>query len=73
MVKTFQNLLQNRMFYIFKLGMQHGGLKLYKVCIYGDPVDLDLFYGKVKFGNLGFSIGKSVNSRFFQKLEMPVT
>ena len=21
--------------------------------------DLDLFYGKVKFGNLGFSIGKS--------------
>ena len=24
--------------------------------------DLDLFYGKVKFGNLGFSIGKSENS-----------
>ena len=24
-------------------------------------VDLDLFYGKVKFGNLGFSIGKSEN------------
>ena len=29
-------------------------------------VDLDLFYGKVKFGNLGFSIGKSENCWFFQ-------
>ena len=28
--------------------------------------DLDLFYGKVKFGNLGFSIGKSENSGFFR-------
>ena len=28
--------------------------------------DLDLFYGKVKFGNLGFSIGKSEISRFFR-------
>ena len=28
-------------------------------------VDLDLFYSKVKFGNLGFSIGKSENSGFF--------
>ena len=28
--------------------------------------DLDLFYGKVKFGNLGFSIGKSVNNAFFR-------
>ena len=27
-------------------------------------VDLDLFNGKVKFGNLGFSIGKSENSGF---------
>ena len=26
----------------------------------------DLFYGKVKFGNLGFSIGKSENSGFFR-------
>ena len=26
----------------------------------------DIFYGKVKFGNLGFSIGKSENSRFFR-------
>ena len=29
--------------------------------------DLDLFYGKVKFGNLGFSMGKSENSGFFRK------
>ena len=27
-------------------------------------VDLDLFYGKVKFENLGFSIGKGENSGF---------
>ena len=35
--------------------------------------DLDLFYGKVKFGNLGFSMGKSENSGFFLKLLQPVT
>ena len=29
--------------------------------------DLDLFYGKVKFGNLGFSVGKRENSAFFRK------
>ena len=29
-------------------------------------VDLDLFYGKVKFGNLGFSMGKSENCWFFR-------
>ena len=28
--------------------------------------DLDLFYGKVKFGYLGFSKGKSENSGFFR-------
>ena len=28
--------------------------------------DLDLFYNNVKFGNLGFSIGKSENSGFFR-------
>ena len=31
-------------------------------------VDLDLFYGKVKFGNLGFSIGKSENSGFSETI-----
>ena len=29
-------------------------------------VDFDLFYDKVKFCNLGFSIGKSENSGFFK-------
>ena len=31
-----------------------------KVCEY------DLFYGKVKFGNLGISIGKRENSGYFR-------
>ena len=31
--------------------------------------DLDLFYGKVKFGNLGFSMGKSENSGFSESIE----
>ena len=30
--------------------------------------DLDLFYGKVKFGYLGFSMGKSENSGFLQTI-----
>ena len=29
--------------------------------------DLDLFYGKVKFGNLGFSIGKNVKTVDFSE------
>ena len=29
---------------------------------------LDLFYGKVKFDNLGFSIGKSENSGFSETI-----
>ena len=29
--------------------------------------DLELFYDKVKFGNLGFSMGKSENSGFFSE------
>ena len=46
---------------ILKLGMQHGGIKLYKVCINGDPV-LTLTYFKAR-SNLvtGFSMGKSEN------------
>ena len=28
--------------------------------------DLDIFYGKVRYGNLGFFIGKSGNSGFFK-------
>ena len=30
--------------------------------------DLDLFYGNVKFGNLGFSMGKSENSGFSETI-----
>ena len=35
---------------------------------------LDLFYGKVKFGNLGFSIGKGENSVvvFFSEIIVPI-
>ena len=49
-----------------KLDMQHRGLKLDKVYINlnGDPGLTLTFYGKVKFGNLGFSIGKIENSGF---------
>ena len=50
---------------ILEFCMQHRELKLYKVCINGD---IDLFYGKVKFGNLGFSIGKSENSGFSETI-----
>ena len=58
MVKTFKSLLlQNQKSY--DLETLH---------------ELDLFYGKVKFGNnLGFSMEKSENSGFFQKLLQPVT
>ena len=35
--------------------------------------DLDLIYGTPKFGCLGFSMGKSENSWFFQKLLQHVT
>ena len=52
---------------VLKLCMQRRGIKLYKVYINGDPgLILDLFYRKVKFGNLGFSMGKSENSGFFR-------
>ena len=48
-----------------KRGMQHQGLKAHKFCINGCPwVDIDLFYGKVKFGNFGFFIRKSENWGF---------
>ena len=48
---------------ILKVGLLHRGLKLYKVCINGDAV-LTL----VKFGNLGFSLGKSENSGFSETI-----
>ena len=50
-----------------KHGMYHQGLQPIIVCSNDDPgVTVNLFYGKVKFGNLCFSIGKSENSGFFR-------
>ena len=38
---------------------QHRVLEYYQVCLNDDPgFDLDLFYGKVKFGPLSFCMGK---------------
>ena len=52
---------------IFKFGMQHGGLGLYKICINGD-LRLTLTYFTARsFANLGFSIGKSENNGFFSE------
>ena len=52
---------------ILKLDMLHRGLKFYKVYINDDPgLTLTYFCGKVKFDNLGFSIGKSENVGFFR-------
>ena len=67
MVKTFKIiLLQNQKSYDPETWHAASGTKalqsLYKQCPW---VDLDLFYGKVKFGNLGFSTGKSENSGVF--------
>ena len=36
--------------------------KLFKLCPW---IDLDLFYAKVKFGHIGFCMGKSENYLFF--------
>ena len=54
--------------------MDDRGLQPIIVYSNDDPqVTFDLFYGKVKFGYLGFSMGKSENCGFFQKLLQPVT
>ena len=49
---------------ILKLGMQHKGLKLYKVYKNDDP-DLDLFYMKVKLGP--FEWGNLLQSYLMKK------
>ena len=70
MVKTFENLLlQNRMSYDLETWHVASGTQALQSLYKWWPwVDLDLFYGKVKFGNLGFSIGKSENSGFSWKV-----
>ena len=67
MVKTFKNLLlQNQKSYDFEtwhvaLGTQ-ALQSLYK---WWPWIDLDLFYGKVKFGPLCFCMGKKLNGFFW--------
>ena len=42
--------------------------KLFKLLSW---IDLDTFYAKVKFGDIGFCMGKSENYFFFLKLLQP--
>ena len=57
--KTFENLLQNRMSYDLYTWLVASGTQALQSLYKWSPwSDLDLFYGKVKFGNLGFSMGK---------------
>ena len=68
MVKTFKNLLpKNRKSYdpetMHAASGTQASQNLYK---WWPTVDLDLAYGKVKFCNLGFYIGKSENNGFFK-------
>ena len=52
-----------------KLGMQHRVLKYYQVCYQTWPlVDLDLFYGKVKFGPLCFCMEKGKTMDFSETI-----
>ena len=68
MVKTIKNLLWNRWtdfnetWYVALGTLPH--YSSYKSC---PLVDLDLFYGKLNFGYIGFSIEKSENIEFFRK------
>ena len=65
--KTLKNLLlQNQKSYDFETWHVASGTQALQ-SLYKCFVDLDLFYSKVKFGNLGFSLGKSENSGFFRK------
>ena len=47
-----------------KCDMQHRVLEYYQVCSNDDWVDLDLFYGKVKFCPLRFCMGRWLNNAF---------
>ena len=60
---------------IFKFGMQHGGLGLYKICINGDLGMTLTYFTARSFANLGFSIDrKKWKQWIFQKLyKLPVT
>ena len=68
MVKALQNLLlQNRWADFHETWYVASGTPTHHSLFKWWPwSDLDLFYGKVKFGNIGFSMGKSENSGFFR-------
>ena len=68
MVKPFKNLLlQNRQADFHETWYVASGTPAHHSLFKWWPwSDLDLFYGKVKFGNLGFSMGKGENSGFFR-------
>ena len=54
---------------ILKLSMQHRGLKLYKVCINGDPgLTLTYFMARSNLKTLAISIKKSENSGFSETI-----
>ena len=69
MVKTLQNSsLRNRQANFYETWYVALGTPAHHSLFKWWPwSDLDLFYSKVQFGNLGFSIGKSENSGFFRK------
>ena len=47
---------------ILKLGMQHQGLKFYKV-----DMNVDLLYGKLTLGRYTFELGKLLKSHLMRK------
>ena len=73
MVKTLKNLLlQNQ--YTDDLETSYVALSMQvlpRLFILLPWVDLVTFYAKVKFGDIGFYMGKSENHLFFRKLVQP--
>ena len=59
--------------FLWVLGMGYVILLCHSLSLPYNYFVLGLFYGKVNFWNLDFSIGKSENSGFFLKLLQPVT
>ena len=70
MVKTFKNLfLQNWKFYDLEIWHAVSGTEaLQSLYNWRTWVDHYLFYGKVQFANLGYSIGKKENSGFSETI-----
>ena len=67
MVKPFKNLLRNRQADFHETWYVPSGAPVHHNLFKWWPLsDLDLFYGKVKFGYLCFSMGRSEYSGFFR-------